>query len=150
MASAPIVHCGSYEHYKTRTKIFITWLTNTAHTCCRLSDVVGALKSRKGKNTKNDNNIDEVLLTTREIVTLCDKIAGNQKVKVPEWILKLLKTIMIGVRQSQTCIQLCRLQREVSLKARILGMRTSSIPYTRPTPSLPPFTSPASSNAANG
>lgn len=52
MASSPILHRGSYDHYKTRTKVFINWLTEAARKCCKLEDVVAALKDRAGKRAK--------------------------------------------------------------------------------------------------
>jgi hypothetical protein len=92
MASIQITHRGSYEHYKTRTKVFINWLTEAAHKCCKLDDVVLALKGRAGKNARK--NGEEVLLTTREITILCQKIAEKKSFKIPDWILALLRTII--------------------------------------------------------
>lgn len=46
MAPTHITHRGSYEHYKTRTKVFINWLTEAARKCGKLEDVVLALKGK--------------------------------------------------------------------------------------------------------
>lgn len=94
MASARITHRGSYERYKTRTNVFINWLLTTARTCCKLDSVVLALKGRAGENAKKNGR--EVLLTTREITTLCLKIAEKKRAKIPDWLLTLLKAIIDG------------------------------------------------------
>lgn len=94
MASARITHRGSYERYKTRTNVFINWLLNTARTCCKLDSVVLALKGRAGENAKKNGR--EVLLTTREITTLCLKTAEKKRAKIPDWLLTLLKAIIDG------------------------------------------------------
>lgn len=92
MVSIQITHRGSYEHYKTRTKVFINWLTEAAHKCCKLDDVVLALKGRAGKQAKQ--NGEEIPLTTREIILLCQKIPAKQKMPIPDWILALLKSVI--------------------------------------------------------
>jgi len=92
MAPIPIPRRGSYEHYKIRTTVFIYWLTEAARKCCKLEDVVVALRGRTGKQAKQ--NGDEVLLTTHEIIILCQKVAEKKKVMIPDWILRLLKTVI--------------------------------------------------------
>jgi hypothetical protein len=92
MASIQITNRGSYEHYKTGTKVFINWLTKAAHKCCKLDDVISALKNRSGRSAKK--NGEEVSLTTHEIVALCQKVADKKKAKITDWILGLLRTII--------------------------------------------------------
>lgn len=92
MASNPILHRGSYDHYKTRTRVFLNWLTEAARKCCTLEDVVAALKSCAGKRTKK--NKEEILLTTHEIISLCQKVAEAKNLTIPDWILRLLKTVI--------------------------------------------------------
>jgi hypothetical protein len=92
MAPIPILDRGTYEHYKTRNKAFINWLTDAARKCCKLEDFVVALEGQAGKKAKQ--NGEEVLLTTSEIISLCKKVAENEKMMIPDRILPLLKTII--------------------------------------------------------
>ena len=92
MASTTVNHRGSYDRYKTRTKVFINWLTETARKCCKLEDFVAALKGRAGKQAKQ--NGEEILLTTNEIISLCHQVAQKEKMMIPGWILGLLKTVI--------------------------------------------------------
>lgn len=94
MASARITHRGSYERYKTSTKVFVNWLMNTARTCCKFDSIVVSLKGRAGEMAKKSGK--EILLTTREITILCLKIAEKKNANVPDWLLALLRTIIDG------------------------------------------------------
>ena len=93
MASNTINHRGSYDRYKTRTKVFINWLTETARKCCKLEDIVVALQGGAGKQAKQ--NGEEISLTTNEIISLCQEVAREEEVLIPDWILRLLRTVII-------------------------------------------------------
>lgn len=92
---------GRYESYKGKQAVVIGWLTETAHKCCKLDETIVALRSRAGKLAKQ--NGDTVPLKTNEILLLCKKIAEKKKVKIPDYILALLSSV-ISLRMSAAAV----------------------------------------------